>query len=272
MEPRDPHTLLPSRLAVMGVLNATPDSFSDGGRFLAEDAALAQGRRLVAEGADILDIGGESTRPDAAPVPLDEELRRVLPVIRALAPELEVPISVDTFKARTAEAALAAGARMVNDVRGLRADPDLARVCAEHEATVALMHFESHDIDPQADILARVRDGLARSLEIALRAGIDERRLLLDPGIGFGKSVAQNLALIRASGRFAAEFGRPVLIGASRKRMIVKLVGERAPQERLPATLALHVAAAMSGARAVRAHDVRAHRDALAMIDALETA
>jgi dihydropteroate synthase len=260
------------RPLLMAVLNATPDSFSDGGRHAAFDAAVAAGRRLVAEGADILDIGGESTRPGATPVDAAEEARRILPVIAALAGEIAAPISVDTMKARVAAQALAAGARILNDVRGFLGDPDMARVAAEHGAIAVLMHWETHAQDPDADIWAVVRDGLARSVDAALAAGCRADRLILDPGVGFGKTVTQNLQLIRWAGRLKAEFGLPVLIGASRKRMIDAILGGRGVDERLPGTLALHVAAVLAGADVIRAHDARENADALRVAAALRDA
>ncbi len=253
----------PDRPILMGVLNVTPDSFSDGGLFLDARRAAAHGRRLLAEGADILDIGGESTRPGATPVDAETEMRRILPVIRALAAEAAAPISVDTFKARTAAAALEAGAAMVNDVRGFLADPDIARVVAEHGAGAVLMHSRPHEAAPEPDIREAVRRGLGRSLEAALAAGVPEDRILLDPGLGFGKTPEQNLALAADPGWLKAEFGLPVLIGASRKRLIARLTGAAPEDDRLAGTLALHVAAALAGADAIRAHDVRPHRDAL---------
>jgi dihydropteroate synthase len=272
LSPADLTLPLGGRPLLMAVLNATPDSFSDGGRHAAFDAALAAGRRLVAEGADILDIGGESTRPGAAPVDAEEEARRVLPVIAALAAEISAPISVDTMKARVAAQALAAGARILNDVRGFLGDPDMARVAAEHGAVAVLMHWETHDQNPDADIWTVVRDGLARSVDAALAAGCRAERLILDPGVGFGKTVAQNLRLIGWAGRLKAAFGLPVMIGASRKRMIDAILGGRGVDERLPGTLALHVAAVLAGADVIRAHDARANADALRVAAALKDA
>lgn len=261
------------RVRLMGVVNVTPDSFSDGGRFLDADAAVAHGMRLAAEGADVLDVGGESTRPGAAPVGAAEEQARILPVIRALAGAAGLPISVDTWRASTAAAALAAGARIVNDVRGFQADPGIARVAAEHGAEAILMHWEGHATDPGRDVLEAARGWLARSVDVALAAGVAEERLTLDPGIGFGKTPAQNLRLIAEVGRLKAWFGLPVMIGASRKRMIPAILGgERSMEARLPATLALHVGAVLAGADAIRAHDAAAHRDALDMAAALRAA
>lgn len=260
------------RPLLMGVLNVTPDSFSDGGRHFDAAAAVAAGLRMAAEGADILDIGGESTRPGATAVDAGTEIARILPVIAALAAQTEIPISIDTMKARTAAAALAAGARIVNDVRGFQADPDIAHVAAEHGATCVLMHFESHEPDPSADIRRRVRDWLERSIDIALAAGVRSDRIVVDPGLGFGKTLPQNLALATCAPFLKSEFGMPVLIGASRKRMIDAVLGGRPVDRRLPGTLALHVAAAMAGADVIRAHDVAEHADALRMVAALRSA
>ncbi|MFN3613026.1 MAG: dihydropteroate synthase [Rubrimonas sp.] len=260
------------RTLLMAIVNVTPDSFSDGGRYLDPAAATAAARLLAAEGADILDIGGESTRPGAAPVALEEETARILPVVAAVRAELAIPISIDTMKARVAAKALEAGATIVNDVKGFLGDPDMARVAAEHQAVSVLMHWESHEPDPDADIHAVVRDSLARSVDAALAAGLRQDRLILDPGIGFGKTVEQNLALIAGVGRLKAAFGLPVLIGASRKRMISAILGTRAPDERLPGTLALHAAAVMAGADVIRAHDAAEHADMLRILHALKTA
>jgi dihydropteroate synthase len=266
------HPPLGSRALIMGILNVTPDSFSDGGRFPDAKAACARAHEMIAEGADIIDIGGESTRPDATPVDAETEVARVLPAIRAIVAESAAPLSIDTYKARTAEAALSAGARIVNDVSGFQRDPDMARVAAAHGATSVLMHNPGHTADPAGDIAQAVRDGLARSVDIALAAGLPESRIVLDPGIGFGKTVAQNLWLVRSAGWLKAQFGLPVLIGASRKRMIAHILGGAETHERLYGTLALHVAAALGGADIIRAHDIGPHRDALRIADALGAA
>jgi dihydropteroate synthase len=260
------------RPQLMAIINVTPDSFSDGGRHLDPAVATAAARLLAAEGADILDIGGESTRPGAAPVPAEEEMARILPVIAAVRAELSIPISVDTMKARVAAKALEAGATIINDVKGFLGDPDMARVAAEHQAQSVLMHWETHEPDPDADIHQVVRDSLARSVDAALAAGMRRDRLILDPGVGFGKTVAQNLALIAGVGRLKAEFGLPVLIGASRKRMIAAILGARTPEQRLPGTLALHAAAVMAGADVIRAHDAAEHADMMRILHALKTA
>ncbi|MGG7567756.1 dihydropteroate synthase [Rhodovulum sp. DZ06] len=261
----------PDRPLLMAVLNVTPDSFSDGGRYITPEAALAQGRRLAAEGADILDIGGESTRPGAEPVPEAEEIARVVPVIRALAAELSIPISIDTFKAATAEAALEAGARIVNDVWGFQRETRIAEVAARAGAHAVLMHNRPHDAPPCGDIEDEIRAFLSRSLEIAEAAGVPRSRLALDPGVGFGKSMAQNAALCADPGFLRRAFGLPVLIGASRKRLIASLIGD-AGKDRDAGTLALHAIAAMEGADVIRAHDAAAHADAMRVAAGLRAA
>jgi dihydropteroate synthase len=261
-----------TRPLLMGVLNVTPDSFSDGGRHVSPEAALAAGRRMALDGADIIDVGGESTRPGATPVDAAVEIGRVAPIIAALAATVPARLSIDTMKARVAAAALEAGASIVNDVKGFQAEPDIARIAAEHGATCVLMHYESHAPDADQPIRPRLRDWLARSIDIALKAGVRGDRIILDPGVGFGKTLAQNLDLITCAPWLKAEFGLPVLIGASRKRMIDAILGGRSVDQRLSATLALHVAAAMAGADVIRAHDVPDHADALRIVAALRTA
>ncbi|MBN9612475.1 MAG: dihydropteroate synthase, partial [Actinobacteria bacterium] len=209
----------------MGVLNITPDSFSDGGEFLHVDAAIARGLQLAAEGADIVDVGGESTRPGADPVPSDEEQRRVLPVIRALV-EAGIAVSIDTIRAETARAAVAAGATVINDVSGGLHEPEIRRVAAESGAAYIAMHWRGVP-DPQhrrsayADVVAEVRDDLGRRADAALAAGIDPGRLVLDPGLGFDKTAEQGWQLLAGLPRLA-ELGYPLLVGASRKRMIAE--------------------------------------------------
>lgn len=256
------------RVLVMGILNVTPDSFSDGGRFDALPAALAQARRMAAEGADILDIGGESTRPGHAPVPAGEEQGRILPAIRALAPAIGVPVSVDTWKAATAEAALAAGARIVNDIWGLQRDLDIASVAAAHGAGVVAMH-NRESADASLDILDEMRRFFERTLAVARRAGIPDSHVMLDPGIGFGKTPDQQLDALRRLPDLCA-LGFPVLVGASRKSVLGRLAPrETKPDERLIPTIAAHVIAAQLGAAAVRVHDVAEHREALRVVEAV---
>ncbi len=256
------------RTLVMGILNVTPDSFSDGGRFQDLDAARAQAATLVAEGAALLDIGGESTRPGHVPVSAEEEQARVLPVIAALAPALPVPISIDTYKAATAEAALKAGARIVNDVWGLQRDPDIAAVAAAHGAPVIVMH-NRESVDASLDIVDEMKWFFDRSLAIAAKAGIPARDIVLDPGIGFGKSWEQHLDAVRRLPELRA-LGFPLLVGISRKSLLGRIHNTgTAPADRLFGSLAAHVVAATLGADIVRAHDVRPHVEACQVVDAL---
>jgi len=255
----------------MGVVNVTPDSFSDGGLYLDPEAAIRHGVELVRAGAAILDIGGESTRPGAEVVPADEELRRVVPVIEGLA-GLDAEISVDTSKAAIAAAALDAGAGIVNDVTALRGDAEMADLCAEREATVILMHMagspRTMQRDPRYDdVVAEVRDFLAARMEAALAAGIAAERIWLDPGIGFGKTAAHNLELLRRLAELA-DLGRPLVVGTSRKSFIGRLDGSAA-SERLGGTIASSVLAAAEGARVLRVHDVAEVRQALTVTTAV---
>ena len=262
-----------SRTYVMGVINATPDSFSDGGRTLDPATAVAHGLALAAAGADVLDVGGESTRPGADPVPVEEELRRVLPVIRGLCSASATPISIDTTKAAVAEAACAAGACLVNDVSGLTADPDLGRVTARAGAALVVMHRRGtprtmQDRVDYADLVGEIAASLAASLDLAVAAGVPRERIFLDPGIGFGKDIEGNLRLLRCGHHLRSRLGRPVLVGPSRKSFIGKLTG--APVEaRLPGTVAACVLARVFGADVVRVHDVAEVRQALQVTDAL---
>jgi dihydropteroate synthase len=258
------------RPVVMGVLNITPDSFSDGGRFLDPGAALDQARRMVAEGADLLDIGAESTRPygDAVAVPLAEEMRRLEPILPEVV-ALGVPVSIDTVKAKTAAWALAAGATIVNDVWGLQRDPDMAPLVAEQAVPVVLMH-NREAADPAIDIMADITAFLSRSLEIAARAGIARERIVLDPGIGFGKTPEQSVIAIARLGELKS-FGLPLLIGASRKRFIDR-ISPAPPARRLGGSLAAHLAAVANGAAIVRTHDVAETVQALRVAAAIRSA
>ncbi|WP_209436970.1 dihydropteroate synthase [Methylobacterium variabile] len=252
----------------MGILNVTPDSFSDGGRFQDLDAAQGQAARLIEEGAALLDIGGESTRPGHTPVPAEEEQARVLPAIRALSPALSVPISIDTYKASTAEAALKAGARIVNDVWGLQREPEIARVAAHHGAPVVVMHNRER-VDPSLDIVDEMLAFFERSLAIARRAGIPDRDIVLDPGIGFGKSWEQHLEALRRLAELKA-LGFPLLVGVSRKSVLGRIHNAAtAPADRLYGSIAAHVTAASLGADIVRVHDVRPHVEACQVVDAI---
>jgi dihydropteroate synthase len=252
----------------MGVLNITPDSFSDGGLFADIEAAFERGRAIAAEGADILDIGGESTRPGSTPVSAEEELARVLPVVQKAASEISCPISIDTYKAVVAERAIMAGARIVNDVWGLHRDPGMASVVAASGVGLVVMHNRA-TVDGSIDVLAEVLRYLEQSLDIARRAGIEESRIAIDPGIGFGKTLEQNLVLIAKLGALRNRLGRPVLLGASRKSMIARIFPSE-PMERLPGTIALHAAGILAGADIVRVHDVRAGVQAARITDRLK--
>ena len=255
----------------MAILNVTPDSFSDGGRFLEPDHAAEHVRRMVAEGADLIDIGAESTRPGFAPVSAEAELQRLIPVLdrlpEAFGGRVPVPLSIDTTKAAVADAALARGATIVNDIWGFQGDPALPAVVARHGARAVLMHNRSK-IDPGLDILDDMRRFFARALALAAAAGVPREKLILDPGIGFGKTHAQQLAALASIGRLKAEFGLPVLVGASRKSFLKRYVGDGAP-ERLFGTLAAHLAAAAQGADMLRVHDVAAHAAALGVSEAI---
>jgi dihydropteroate synthase len=249
---------------LMGIVNVTPDSFSDGGRFLSARAAIEHGRALAAEGAHILDIGGESTRPGAQPVDAAQELSRVLPVFEGLArARTGARLSIDTSKARVAEAALDAGATFVNDVSALRGDADMAGLIADRDVDCCLMHMRGEPRTMQReprydDVVDDVRAFLARHMQLAIDAGVDERRIMLDPGIGFGKTVAHNHTLVRRLGELAA-LGRPLVIGTSRKSFLGGDVSER-----LAATIATNVLALERGASVFRVHDVAPLSRALA--------
>jgi len=260
-----------SRTVIMGILNVTPDSFSDGGVFLSAPAAVAHARQMVEEGADIIDIGGESTRPGAQAVPVQQELDRVIPVIEAVAAELSVPISIDTSKPEVMRAAVAAGAGLVNDVQALRANGALQAVC-DLQVPVCLMHMQGEPRTMQAnpvygEVVTEVRDFLRTRMDACVAAGIARERLLVDPGFGFGKSAQHNLELLRRLPEFQ-ELGAPILAGLSRKSMIGALLGLPV-EERLPASLALALIAVQNGASIVRVHDVRATRDAVRMLEAV---
>lgn len=255
------------RPLIMGILNVTPDSFSDGGRFATHEAALAQAARLVGEGADIIDIGGESTRPGHTEISPEEEIARVVPVIAAVAALHDVPISIDTYKARTAEAAIAAGAVIINDVWGLQRDPAMAAVAAAHGVPVVAMHNRP-TIDPALDIIADIKAFFARTLDLASRAGMASEAIILDPGIGFGKTPEQNLIALQRLAELKT-FGCPILVGASRKSTIGLVTG-RPAGERLAGSIAAHVLALAQGAGILRVHDVAPHRDACRIFEAVQ--
>ncbi len=264
---------LTRRAQIMGVLNVTPDSFSDGGHFAAHDTALDHARKMIAEGAAIIDIGGESTRPGALPVDSDEEIRRTLPVIRALRAEWNGLISIDTMKASVAEAALDAGADIVNDVSGLTADPVMAAVCAGSDCGIVIMHMRGTPADMQenpsySDVVAEVREYFQERLETLKSLGISPARLCFDPGIGFGKTLEHNLALLRHLDELAPpDF--PLLLGVSRKSLIAKLTGADLPADRDAATFALTSMARTKGIMLHRVHDVKGNLAALRVAEGM---
>jgi dihydropteroate synthase len=264
-------TLELTRPLLMGILNVTPDSFSDAGQFFDPQAAVEHGLHLAAEGADILDIGGESTRPYSQSVDEAEELRRVLPVVRALCQQTRVPISIDTSKAAVAREALALGAEIVNDITGLQGDPQMIPLCRDTGAGVCAMHVQGtpqtmQDNPTYADVVQEVYDYLAGRRDALLAAGIDAERIALDPGIGFGKTHEHNLALVAACHRFHA-LGCPVLVGHSRKGFIGKLLGDK-QADRTYGTIGVALALASQGVQIIRVHDVRAVREALLLYTA----
>lgn len=272
------HALLPElgrRTAIMGILNLTPDSFSDGGRYQTSEVAIEAGVRMVADGADLVDLGGESTRPGSKAVPLEEELARVLPVIRGLVARGVAAISIDTNKAEVARQAVAAGATMINDISALGFDPDMAKVVAEAGVPVVLSHtrgrpevMQQGELSYAGGVVAGVRASLAASVAIAEAAGVQRSNILLDPGIGFGKTVEDNTALL-AGLRDLSDWGAPILIGTSRKSFIGALTGQPVDQREL-GTAASVACAIAHGADVVRVHDVAAARDVVRVADAIE--
>jgi dihydropteroate synthase len=272
--------VMPTRVQVMGVVNVTDDSFSDGGRYLDPARAVAHGLALSAEGAAIIDVGGESTRPGAVRIDADVETARIVPVVKELAAQ-GVTVSIDTMHATVARAALQNGASIVNDVSGGRADPDMAAVLAEAGVPWVLMHWRSvqagepHDVGHYVDVVAEVRDELLAAVDAALAAGVDEANLIIDPGLGFAKTAQHNWALLQALPAFVGT-GIPVLVGASRKRFLGELLADdagapRPPDGRETATAVVSALSAMHGAWGVRVHDVRASADALRVVDAWQT-
>lgn len=261
------------RTLIMGVVNVTPDSFSDGGHFFETETAIQQGLKLLAQGADVLDIGGESTRPGSDPVSAEEELGRVLPVIQGVLAEApQAVISIDTYRAQVADEAIKAGAQIINDVTALRGDPGMAALAASSGVGLILMHMQGQPKTMQLspaydDVVAEVGDFLLAQAQAAQAVGVARERIVIDPGIGFGKTLDHNLALIRG----LAELGKPgypVLLGASRKAMLGYITG-KAAEERLWATIGVHVAGALLGADMVRVHDVEPVRDAILVADAV---
>ncbi|GFN22420.1 dihydropteroate synthase [Thermanaeromonas sp. C210] len=260
------------RTYVMGILNVTPDSFSDGGLYFDLEKAVARAREMAAAGADIIDIGGESTRPGADPLPLDEELRRVIPVVDRLSRELSVPLSVDTYKAEVARAALEHGATIINDISGLRADPEMARVVADFGCPVVVMHIKGtpknmQDNPTYEDVIGEVKDYLRQGVEMAVEAGLAREKVIVDPGIGFGKNLEHNLEILRRLEEFK-DLGQPLLVGTSRKTFIGRIL-DLEPRERVWGTAATVALSIARGADIVRVHDVREMKQVVRMTDAI---
>ncbi len=261
---------------VMGILNVTPDSFSDGGKFFELRRAVEHGLRMADQGADILDVGGESTRPGAQPISEEEELKRVLPVVEALAAQLKIPISIDTYKSAVARKALEAGASIVNDISGMGFDPDMVRVACRHQAGAVLMHIQGTPRDMQdhphyEEVVAEVCRSLQEALARAVAGGLEAEAVALDPGIGFGKDLEHNLKLLNNL-KTLRLLDRPLVVGVSRKSFIGRLGGGEAPEQRLPGSLAAAVAAYRNGAHIFRVHDVAETKQALAVARAIEEA
>ncbi len=260
--------LIGTRSVIMGILNVTPDSFSDGGKFQTREAALAQARKLASEGADIIDVGAESTRPGHVPVAQEIELARLDPLLADVVGATDKPVSIDTYKAAVARRALELGVVVVNDVWGLQRDPAMADTVAEARAIVVIMHNRD-SVDPELDIVADMRRFFDRSLALADRAGIQHRHIILDPGIGFGKTKEQNLAALRGLDGFVAFYGLPVLVGVSRKSLFGPILGAGV-DGRLIGTLATNLIAAGHGASIFRVHDAAEHVAAFKVYDAIE--
>ena len=267
--------ILGKRTLLMGVLNVTPDSFSDDGFFFDKKKAIAHGLRMVEEGADIIDIGGESTRPGSKPLELEEELRRVIPVIESLAKEVDVPISIDTYKSTVAQRAIEAGAEIINDISGLHFDPGLAQVAAKEDAPLVLMHIRGTPETMQKDVhydslFSEILQYLKDSIQRAESAGLDPRQIIIDPGIGFGKTVEDNLLIIKNLYEFRI-LGKPILLGTSRKTFIGKILNTEVG-DRLEGTLSSIAIGVLNGAHIIRSHDVLQAKKAIAVADAIRLA
>jgi len=259
---------------IMGILNVTPDSFSDGGTYFEKDAAVKQAIQMVEDGADIIDIGGESTRPGSDPVPLEEELRRTIPVIEALTKECKIPISIDTYKSEVARRALDAGASMVNDISGLKFDPEMPHIVCKYGVPVIIMHIKGTPKDMQKNpvyeaLIPEIMDYLRESIGRAREAGVPEERIIIDPGIGFGKTFEQNLEIIHNLHEFTF-LEKPVLIGPSRKTFIGKILGDAPVTDRIEGTAAAVAISIMNGANIVRVHDVKEMVRVVKVADAIK--
>lgn len=257
---------LGKRTYIMGILNVTPDSFSDGGKFIDLEKAVEQAKKMVAEGADIIDVGGESTRPGSQEISAQEELKRILPVIERLAKEIDVPLSIDTYKAEVAEAALQAGAHIVNDVWGMQRDPQMASVVARYGVPVIAMHNQKGTHYP-GDIMEEICKYFRKSIQIGVEAGIEREKIILDPGIGFGKTPEQSMEVMARLGELN-DLGQPILLGTSRKSMIGAIL-DLPPGERLEGTLATTVMGIIQGVDIVRVHDVQENVRAAQVADAI---
>jgi dihydropteroate synthase len=257
----------------MGIINVTPDSFSDGGRFFQAEQAIEQGLRLAQDGADILDIGGESTRPGSEPVTVEEELKRIIPVIENLAQKVRIPISIDTYKAEVAKRALEAGAEIINDISALRFDPEMVKAAREFNCPVVLMHIQGTPRQMQEnpvyqDVIGEIKAYFQRQIAYARQNGLDESQLIIDPGIGFGKTLEHNLGILQGLSKFQ-ELGRPILLGVSRKSFVGKIL-DLPVEDRLEGSLAAMAYAILQGANIVRVHDVRESVRAARIIDELK--
>lgn len=261
------------RTLVMGILNVTPDSFSDGGRFLDREAAVRRGLEMVESGADVIDVGGESTRPGSEPLPAEEEIARVVPVIEDLAQRIDRPISIDTYKSAAAAAALDAGASIINDISGMSFDPDMRRLAAERRCPVIVMHIKGTPRDMQknptyADLMGEITEYLRDQIIAAVEAGVDDALIIVDPGIGFGKTVRHNLEILRRLAELRS-LGRPILVGPSRKATIGHVLGGLPPEERVEGTAAAVAVSIANGADMVRVHDVKEMARVAKMTDAI---
>ena len=256
----------------MGVLNVTPDSFSDGGKFFRSDDAVRQGMEMIEEGADMIDVGGESTRPGSDPLPTEEELSRVIPVIKSMSAKTDVPVSIDTYKAEVARRALDAGAQMINDISALRFDPKMKEVASKYKVPIVLMHIKGSPKDMQQDpsyedVIAEITEYLRQSIKIAEDAGIDRGKIIIDPGIGFGKRLQDNLNILKNLRKFSI-LGCSILVGCSRKSFIGRVL-DLPVEERSEGSLAALAVAAMNGANIVRVHDVKESKRVVSLIDAV---
>lgn len=259
---------------IMGILNVTPDSFYDGGRFINPQKAVEHALRMVDEGADIIDIGGESTRPGAEPISIDEELRRVIPVIEAISKRTSIPISIDTYKASVAKEAIKAGATIINDISGLRFDPEMAEIASKYKVPVIVMHIKGTPKDMQKNpyyeaLIPEIIEYLRASIIMAKQAGVDENMVIIDPGIGFGKLPEHNLQIIKNLREFS-KLGKPLLIGVSRKSFIGKVLNEASPEKRLEGTASAVAISVINGANIVRVHDVGFMAKVVKIADAIK--